>query len=92
MCGDRGLGEDERRAQVVLDGAVECLQRHVLDHRVVGETSVVDQDVDAARAVQHRVDQAVARRGVFQVGGDTERGAAGLLDQRDGLVDGAGQR
>jgi len=76
----------------VLERAVKRLDAHLLDHRVVGEAGVVDQDVDPACAVEHLLDQVVTLPGVFEIGGHTDRRAAGLLDEFDRLADGAGQR
>ena len=87
----RRLRQDEGHAKIVLDRAVEGLQRHVLDQRVVGEARVVHQDVDAAGAVKHGVDQAIARVGLLEVGGQAERRTSSVLDQGHGFVDGARQ-
>lgn len=76
----------------MLHGAIERFQTHVFDQRVVGETGVVDQNVDAARAVEDRIDQTVPLVGVFEVGRDPERRTTGGFDQFDRFADGAGQR
>ena len=48
-----GLGAMEHAAQVDVDHAVELLQRHLLQPRILGDASVVHQHVDAAKAFHH---------------------------------------
>ena len=83
-----GAQDAEGRRDVDVDDGVPLLVGHPLDDVVPRVAGIVDDDVDAAEALDRGVHDALAevRRGDIAVAG--HRPAAELLDERDGLLRG----
>lgn len=73
----RRFDQDEWNPKIVLDGAIEGVQRHVLDQCVIRVAGVVDQDVDPPQLIDHIVDQPVAGPRILEIGRHPDRRTAG---------------
>ncbi|MCY1421908.1 hypothetical protein D9M71_375740 [compost metagenome] len=82
---DCRLAQGEWHPQVMIERAFEHRHRHRFDAAVLGESRVVDQDVQPAGGSGCACHQAVALGRQFQVGGQWDRPASGLRDQLDRL-------
>ena len=87
----RLLRAEERAARVDLMHQIEALHRRVERAGEADRRGVVDEDVDAAEALDRRGDRRVDLRFVADVGGDRERLAAGRFDIGGRRVDRARQ-
>ncbi len=71
----------------MVDRAIERRRFHLLDQRVVGESRVVHQYVDAADTVDNLVHQLIPRLCVLEIRGNGDGPTAGLLDEGHRLVE-----
>ena len=82
------LGAVPGALRVDVDDAIELILGHRDELRVLHDARVVDQHVDAAVALHHRLDHGLNRRAVGDVHEKPMRVATDIANRGDGLIDG----
>ena len=83
---DHRLAQHERRHEVHRDDRLEVVEIGVENPDRVGQRGVVDQDVDRSEPVNHRVNDALPRRRLGDIGHHDRGLTALLLDETPRVI------